>query len=534
VDTQKNLVEPTTTTMPNRRSSAYEPSLLPPKGRTFLTIGQDLFSVEAYVRDQYNYTLHQLVPNGTVAKEKNKSRTKWRIDPRQLLSRVVPAGAMTYTDIQLLRGLDIPADYGSGIEYADGTVESLLRDKGASGGGVALQVGLWLNGTEGCRDIVDGKLDDNIDRLFDYLLLQCRADRIYLRVGYEFDNPDFGYADDPATYRHAYRALVDACRRGGTNRRRRLCRPGGRDGGKIEFVWHSWAAGLPAQSTTKTNMTEDDDDHNTTTTNGTATSNETIRLSYEDFYPGNDYVDWMGISLFSQFYPAAAKPLGTRETVVEAIQFAQSRNNNDDENRRKYLPIMIAESTPFWGINRLEDPWNDWFEPVLDLIDEYDIAMWSYINCDWDAQPMWRGVGFGDTRLSINKTVLELWRKRVVDNPRFLNSLRSEGERVSRRRGEKGILRLDYFISGGSSMVSEHVMTLEYWIPVTAVVLVILCFRYYCYPVRCRWWGCSKQDATSSSSSLEHSPCPKKQCDEGRATNDRSHPKNTDYGAIVT
>jgi hypothetical protein len=31
----------------------------PPAGKTYLTIGQDLFSIEGYLRDQYNYSLHQ-------------------------------------------------------------------------------------------------------------------------------------------------------------------------------------------------------------------------------------------------------------------------------------------------------------------------------------------------------------------------------------------------------------------------------------------------------------------------------------------
>ena len=83
-------------------------------------------------------------------------------------------------------------------------------------------------------------------------------------------------------------------------------------------------------------------------------------------------------------------------------------------------PVMIAESTPFGGIPMLDDPWQDWFEPILDLIDANDIAMWSFINCDWTSQPMWRGVGFGNTRLAVNGTVMRLWREHVIRNSRFL------------------------------------------------------------------------------------------------------------------
>lgn len=79
---------------------------------------------------------------------------------------------------------------------------------------------------------------------------------------------------------------------------------------------------------------------------------------------------------------------------------------------------MIAESTPFGGIDMNSpetekysetDPWERWFAKVIDLIEKYDISMWSYINCDWDSQPMWRGVGFGETRISFDEKVLSKW-----------------------------------------------------------------------------------------------------------------------------
>jgi hypothetical protein len=79
---------------------------------------------------------------------------------------------------------------------------------------------------------------------------------------------------------------------------------------------------------------------------------------------------------------------------------------------------MIAESTPFGGITS----WEDWFQPVLHLIEDYDISMWSYINCDWDGQAMWHNVGFGDTRLSTNEEVMHQWYKHVIEGNRFLGS----------------------------------------------------------------------------------------------------------------
>ena len=64
---------------------------------------------------------------------------------------------------------------------------------------------------------------------------------------------------------------------------------------------------------------------------------------------------------------------------------------------------MIAESAPFGGIVDVEagdnthneagyigSTWNRWFEPVLSFIERYEVKMWCYINCDWDALPMFR------------------------------------------------------------------------------------------------------------------------------------------------
>jgi hypothetical protein len=309
---------------------------------------------------------------------------------------------MAYTDLQTLRGLSSPVDYGSGMEYADGIlalrfddapprandddiddIDTAASRPPSSSSSLSLQLGLWLNGTTGCHDIISGALSDQIISLFRYLVEETPAAVVtYLRIGYEFDNPSFGYSDDPAAYSQAFRTIVNTCSVLYSPLR---CRQ------KVITVWHSWAAGVPY---------------------GTVLS---------DYYPGDTYVDWIGISIFSQVYAGrnyeyknniSAVVVGNVETIRQVLSFAIEHHK----------PTMIGESTPFGGIPRLPDPWNDWFEPVLQIIDEYDIAMWCYINCDWDAQPMWHGVGFGNSRLAVNETVLALWQERVLQNPRFFPS----------------------------------------------------------------------------------------------------------------
>lgn len=82
---------------------------------------------------------------------------------------------MFYTDIQTLRGLEDPVDYGSGIEYVGGLAETFPHS--------GIQIGLWLNGTAGCEDIVSGALQANIKSLF-ATLNSLDVPKIFLRVGY--------------------------------------------------------------------------------------------------------------------------------------------------------------------------------------------------------------------------------------------------------------------------------------------------------------------------------------------------------------
>lgn len=340
-----------------------------------------------------------------------------------MAASVVPAAFMVYTDIQTLRGLGSPIDYGSGIEYASGLLQESIS---LASKNTALQIGLWLNGTAGTRDIVAGRvlLQDNIRALVRYIH-HCPAGTVFLRVGYEFDNPGFHYADDPASYQAAYRIIVDACRQ------HELCRK------KTVFVWHSWAAGLPGDT------------------------------KLGDFYPGDDHVDWIGVSLFQQFY-ANVTGAGSLDTVTAVLDFAREHDK----------PTMIAESTPFGGIDSLVDPWNDWYQPCLDLIDAYDISMWSYINCAWDTQPMWRYVGFGDTRLSTNATVMNEWNRKVLQNPRFLLA-GSVCQTESSSHETTGLLLLfdsKLAFLGGSHQASPPI----YLAGAIVIALMGICFRFLC------------------------------------------------------
>ena len=90
-------------------------------------------------------------------------------------------------------------------------------------------------------------------------------------------------------------------------------------------------------------------------------------------------------------------------------------------------PLMIAESTPF-GVGDAESRdtiWERWYEPVLAFVREERVAVWCYINDNWDAQRMWTegGTFWGDSRVEAYPELALRWRRAVLNaQPRLVAS----------------------------------------------------------------------------------------------------------------
>ena len=270
-----------------------------------------------------------------------------------------PVGYMAYTALKNdwgeLTGLKHSIDYGGGVQWVDGLTKQYPTS--------SIQLGLWLKGQ--CEDVVVGILDHNIQRLAKYIKDHGKHHAFFLRIGYEFDSSENHY--DAAYFRVAFKRIVNIFREVNTT--------------NVAFVWH--ASGFPPR------------DH----------------MHLSDWYPGARYVDWCGISLFQQPYTCSGGAAYCEvPSVEEVIAFC----------KKQTLPVMIAESTPYGGLvdehtmihnpeahngaGIVGDSWTRWFAPVLSMIERHDIRMWSYINCNWDLQDMWRtqhakGERWGDTRI---------------------------------------------------------------------------------------------------------------------------------------
>ncbi|MEM9386798.1 MAG: glycosyl hydrolase [Pseudomonadota bacterium] len=234
--------------------------------------------------------------------------------------------------------------------------------------------------------LVQGAHDDKIQQLAHFA--STVSGEVYLRIGYEFDGAwNQGY-ENPQRFIAAYRRIVDVLRGEGAD--------------NIQYVLQASAAGV----------------------------DEIIDGGHEDisrWYPGDDYVDWLGLSWFmrpderSIASTGSFVPLAPGELADEVLALARAHGK----------PVMIAEASPqafdlnegftahhspIWdgeaGTERVAvsdtEIWDYWFAPLFAYLGEHRdvIRALAYINVDWDSQPMWGAPyasGFwGDTRLETN------------------------------------------------------------------------------------------------------------------------------------
>lgn len=198
---------------------------------------------------------------------------------------------------------------------------------------------------------MEGNREDKVaDGSYDYLIaelvqfLKKYSDRAFLiRIGYEFDGHWNGY--DPENFKTAFKRIVDQLRAAQvSNFATVMASSGGEKAGK-----------------------------------------------WEAYYPGDEYVDWVGYSLFRG-----------KDTGRRALDFA----------RKHKKPVFIAEATPkgtFLDKEDGEKAWAGWYKDFFKHIEaNLDvIRAISYINCDWDAQPMWDK--WGNSRLEANEIVRNKW-----------------------------------------------------------------------------------------------------------------------------
>ena len=213
-----------------------------------------------------------------------------------------------------------------------------------------LQSALWMVGHDDvAKKAGRGDYDSVVKQ---YAAWAKTANRpIYLRIGYEFDGAH--NALEPDEYVVAYRRIVDLLRAEGAD--------------NIAFVWHSCAyepfKGYPLSA----------------------------------WYPGDEYVDWVGLSVFGQPYDGV--DLNAEGDAV--LDFAKTHRK----------PVMIAESNPIYGIEKdSADVWDQWFVNFFSFIYSRNIKAVSFINEDWQRVIISElSPGWTDARLYNNEQISRAW-----------------------------------------------------------------------------------------------------------------------------
>ncbi len=268
-----------------------------------------------------------------------------------------PGGTTAYTSLKGLEGINSVAQNPGGLQHMDYLAETYPNS--------TIAVGLYLVNT--LEGIYNGRADNKIDKLLDDLAEY--GSPVYLRFGYEFDGSWNAYKPDEYVSAWIYF-------------RERMLE---RDIDNVALVWQG-----------------------ATYCDGTF-----LDEPIEAWYPGDEYVDWVGLSYFVQA-DCEFEPL------QEMVDFARSHQK----------PLMIAESTPQrYDLQNLtysvdgrsyqkrtaEQIWDEWYAPYFDFIKSNAdvVRAVAYINARWDDQPMWGppyGSGYwGDSRVQANALIQARW-----------------------------------------------------------------------------------------------------------------------------
>jgi hypothetical protein len=125
---------------------------------------------------------------------------------------------------------------------------------------------------------------------------------------------------------------------------------------------------------------------------------------YLDYYPGDDFVDWWAVNVFSNF--------------AHEEEFINRFIRNAGERAK---PVMIAESTPrYIGSIGGGEAWRQWYDPYFNLVRKYShIKAFCYINASWDNYPD-KTFRF-DCRIQAHPVVA--WKYRaILSSPQYIHA----------------------------------------------------------------------------------------------------------------
>lgn len=286
----------------------------------------------------------------------------------------VPGGVTTYASLPWLLGLRHKIPLRAGPICAQCILNNPLYQHSA------LAIGMCMVGEE--SNVASGKLDRRLAKLADWMREAKRP--VFLRIGYEFDGSWNHY--EPETYQSAFRRVVSILRdRGAAN---------------AATVWQA--------ATSPVNGNRDHD--------------------LGAWYPGDDFVDWVGYSWFLEtplqyelterlleFGLARGKPAMVCEAAPQGYDLTQL-------TRRNIGPGPDGAAGENCRVKEAAEIWAEWFEPFLTFHQNHQdtVRILAYINAHWDRQHMWgppyRNGYWGDSRLQAHPYIRAQWTGHVSND----------------------------------------------------------------------------------------------------------------------
>ena len=235
----------------------------------------------------------------------------------------LPAGLVFNTDL-FLRAVTSRSVQQGKLEELSNLIEKY--------GTVVLHIVLWIDNSQ-LTQISDGTFDAQIKKIAEYIKSYERP--VYLRIGSEVNNPF--YTISPENFPPAFRHIVDIIKDENVE--------------NVSYVWH--VVGMKPGY---------------------------LRRDPIDWYPGDSYVNWIGISIYKlteEHYPEEDYFSGhNRDRVLEIAQ-------------EKKLPVMICESSAI-GVRKYHNKtgneyWDYWYEPFFKFIAEHpEVRAFNNVSYDWN------------------------------------------------------------------------------------------------------------------------------------------------------
>lgn len=182
-----------------------------------------------------------------------------------------------------------------------------------------LSIGIDLK--DSIHEVANGKTDEKIDELLRVLSAYQRP--ILLRLGYGFDDVANQY--EPDEYVSAWKKFHERMQANGSL--------------NVALVWES--ASLCGESFGG--------------------------YSLADWYPGDEFVDWIGIHYSDQYTECEGQP------IEAGIQFS----------REHFKPVIITKAAPIgYDMGATDEIWNEWFIPFFKFVNDNNdvVRAISYTN----------------------------------------------------------------------------------------------------------------------------------------------------------